>query len=181
MHRRPEDKAHGGLWEFPGGKIEAGEGARAALVREIAEECGLEVDPASTVLKELLKEELSSRMSTLPRIEVGQFSGLPIRGMRFQLGKHSADLHFRSTLNHNFGLQAEQEELSIFFLVVLRGRADSFCVTDRGPWRGVRVWVGFGRCRAGATRPERMRSPSLHFRTFAMVEQAAGAPHGIHC
>ena len=60
---------------------------------------------------ELLKEELSSRMSTLPRIEVGQFSGLPIRGMRFQLGKHSADLHFRSTLNHNFGLQAEQEEL----------------------------------------------------------------------
>ena len=31
--------------------------------------------------------------------------------MRFQLGKHSADLHFRSTLNHNFGLQAEQEEL----------------------------------------------------------------------
>ncbi|MEL7707163.1 (deoxy)nucleoside triphosphate pyrophosphohydrolase [Citromicrobium bathyomarinum] len=49
MHRRPEDKAHGGLWEFPGGKIEAGEGARAALVREIAEECGLEVDPAQMV------------------------------------------------------------------------------------------------------------------------------------
>mgnify|MGYP003109920871 FL=1 len=49
MHRRPEDKAHGGLWEFPGGKIEAGESARAALVREIAEECGLEVDPAAMV------------------------------------------------------------------------------------------------------------------------------------
>lgn len=49
MHRRPEDKAHGGLWEFPGGKIEAGEGARAALVREIAEECGLEVDSAQMV------------------------------------------------------------------------------------------------------------------------------------
>ena len=49
MHRRPEDKAHGGLWEFPGGKIEAGEGARAALVREIAEECGLDVDPAQMV------------------------------------------------------------------------------------------------------------------------------------
>ena len=49
MHRRPEDKAHGGLWEFPGGKIDPGEGARAALVREIEEECGLVVDPAAMV------------------------------------------------------------------------------------------------------------------------------------
>ena len=45
MHRRPEGKAHAGLWEFPGGKIDAGEGAREALVREIEEECGLSLDP----------------------------------------------------------------------------------------------------------------------------------------
>lgn len=41
MHRRPEAKMHGGLWEFPGGKIEPGEGARAALAREIDEECSI--------------------------------------------------------------------------------------------------------------------------------------------
>lgn len=41
MHRRPDAKMHGRLWEFPGGKIEPGEGARAALAREIAEECGI--------------------------------------------------------------------------------------------------------------------------------------------
>ena len=41
MQRRPETSAHGGLWEFPGGKIESGEGPAAALVREIAEELGL--------------------------------------------------------------------------------------------------------------------------------------------
>lgn len=41
MQRRPVHRAHGGLWEFPGGKVEPGEGTRAALVREIDEELGL--------------------------------------------------------------------------------------------------------------------------------------------
>ena len=34
---------HGGGWEFPGGKIEPGEEAAAAVVREIAEELSLHV------------------------------------------------------------------------------------------------------------------------------------------
>jgi len=41
MQRRPAHRTHGGLWEFPGGKVEPGEGTRAALVREIEEELGL--------------------------------------------------------------------------------------------------------------------------------------------
>ena len=44
MHRRPQGKTHAGLWEFPGGKIEPGEGPHAALAREIAEECGVALD-----------------------------------------------------------------------------------------------------------------------------------------
>ena len=40
-----QGKAHAGLWEFPGGKVEAEEKPRIALAREIAEELGLAINP----------------------------------------------------------------------------------------------------------------------------------------
>lgn len=42
LGRRPEEKRHGGLWEFPGGKLDEEEDAADAARRELAEELSLE-------------------------------------------------------------------------------------------------------------------------------------------
>ena len=47
LAQRPPGKQLEGLWEFPGGKVDAGETPEAALVRELEEELAIMVDQAS--------------------------------------------------------------------------------------------------------------------------------------
>jgi 8-oxo-dGTP diphosphatase len=44
--QRPPGKQFGGLWEFPGGKIDAGERPEQSLIRELREELGIKIDEA---------------------------------------------------------------------------------------------------------------------------------------
>jgi 8-oxo-dGTP diphosphatase len=44
LAQRPPGKHLAGMWEFPGGKVHQGESPEAALVRELAEELGIETD-----------------------------------------------------------------------------------------------------------------------------------------
>lgn len=72
---RPKDKHKGGLWEFPGGKVEAGESVQDALARELQEEINLVVLEASPFL--VIDHDYGDKQVTLDVWLVSHFSGEP--------------------------------------------------------------------------------------------------------
>lgn len=75
LSRRPVDAHQGGLWEFPGGKLEAGEDIRTALTRELWEELGVTVDMAHPFIK--IQHNYADRSVTLNVWRVTHWRGVP--------------------------------------------------------------------------------------------------------
>lgn len=71
--RRAQHAHQGGLWEFPGGKLEAGEPVRQALARELAEEIGIEVQAASPLIR--INHDYGDRHVLLDVWNVTAFAG----------------------------------------------------------------------------------------------------------
>ena len=69
-------KAHqGGLWEFPGGKLESGESAEQALVRELAEELNIQVTQQSPLIE--IAHDYGDKQVRLFVFVVRDFDGEP--------------------------------------------------------------------------------------------------------
>ena len=65
-----------GMWEFPGGKIAAGESSQCALSRELAEELGIEVTACSSFMN--LRHEYDDRIVTIEFFIVSDWNSDPI-------------------------------------------------------------------------------------------------------
>ena len=75
LAKRPDHLHQGGLWEFPGGKVESGETVRAALARELKEELGIELQSARPLIK--VRHDYPDKQVLLDVWEVSSFSGEP--------------------------------------------------------------------------------------------------------
>jgi 8-oxo-dGTP diphosphatase len=72
---RPKHVHQGGLWEFPGGKLEANEGVVAGLQRELKEELGIHIDEARQLIR--VHHDYPDKSVLLDVWLVKQFSGEP--------------------------------------------------------------------------------------------------------
>lgn len=103
VSKRAVDLHQGGLWEFPGGKIESAESVEQAMARELAEEVGIDVTNQTPFM--LIEHDYGDKQVCLHVSIVDEFEGEP-RGVEGQLTKWIAIQEL-----HNLAFPAANQEI----------------------------------------------------------------------
>ncbi|MCH8861765.1 MAG: 8-oxo-dGTP diphosphatase MutT [Proteobacteria bacterium] len=77
LAQRPAGKAMAGLWEFPGGKLEDGETAGKALIRELGEELGIVIELADLSLSATAAHDYEDFRLHMPLYVCRRWQGTP--------------------------------------------------------------------------------------------------------
>lgn len=96
LSKRPQSKHQGGLWEFPGGKLEPREAPVDALSRELEEELGIQVEACSPLIK--VSHDYADKSVLLDVWSVSQFQGEP----HGREGQETAWVHKQQLQNLDF-------------------------------------------------------------------------------
>jgi 8-oxo-dGTP diphosphatase len=78
LAQRPPGKAMAGLWEFPGGKVNPGETPEAALIRELAEELGIDVTASCLAPLTFASHSYPDFHLLMPLYVCRKWSGMPV-------------------------------------------------------------------------------------------------------
>ncbi len=125
LAQRPEGKAMAGLWEFPGGKIEAGEKPEQALVRELAEELSITVSESDLDPVTFASHTYEKFHLFMPLFSVTKWRGTPLPNEGQKLAWVApGDLH---------SYPAPAADIPLFDVLVARMKSDQDARRSESP------------------------------------------------